>query len=49
MIQNSIFLNIETLNIFNIKALNSEKKLEKANGNPLQYSCPENPMDSRAW
>ena len=19
------------------------------NGNPLQYSCPENPMDSRAW
>ena len=19
------------------------------NGNPLQYSCPENPMDGRAW
>ena len=19
------------------------------NGNPLQYSCPENPMDRRAW
>ena len=21
----------------------------KGNGNPLQYSCPENPMDRRAW
>ena len=22
---------------------------EEGNGNPLQYSCPENPMDRRAW
>ena len=21
----------------------------EGNGNPLQYSCPENPMDSGAW
>ena len=21
----------------------------RGNGNPLQYSCPENPMDSGAW
>ena len=22
---------------------------EKGNGNPLQYSCPGNPMDREAW
>ena len=22
---------------------------EKGNGNPLQYSCPGNPMDGGAW
>ena len=22
---------------------------EEGNGNPLQYSCPENPMDRGAW
>ena len=36
----------------------SEKKTEQGNekaprgegsGNPLQYSCPENPMDRGAW
>ena len=21
----------------------------EGNGNPLQYSCPENPMDREAW
>ena len=21
----------------------------EGNGNPLQYSCPENPMDRRTW
>ena len=25
------------------------RSLEEGNGNPLQYSCLENPMDSRAW
>ena len=25
------------------------KHLTEANGNPLQYSCLENPMDGGAW
>ena len=27
----------------------SGKFLEEGHGNPLQYSCLENPMDRRAW
>ena len=27
----------------------SGKSLEEGNGNPLQYSCLENPMDGGAW
>ena len=27
----------------------SEKSLGEGNGNPLQYSCLENPMDRGAW
>jgi len=27
----------------------SKKLLEGENGNPLQYSCLENPMGRRAW
>ena len=26
-----------------------EDALEKGNGNPLQYSCLENPRDGEAW
>ena len=26
-----------------------ERSLEEKNGNPLQYSCPGNPMDRGAW
>ena len=26
-----------------------EGPLDKGNGNPLQYSCLENPMDGGAW
>ena len=29
--------------------LGREDHLEKNNGNPLQYSCLENPMDRGAW
>ena len=29
--------------------LGCEDPLEKGNGNPLQYSCLENPMDGGAW
>ena len=25
------------------------RSLEEGNGNPLQYSCPGNPMDRGAW
>ena len=27
----------------------SGRSLEEGNGNPLQYSCLENPMDGGAW
>ena len=27
----------------------SGRSLEEGNGNPLQYSCLENPMDRGAW
>ena len=30
-------------------SLSWEDPLEKRNGNPLQYSCLENPMDRGAW
>ena len=31
------------------QSLGGEDPLEKENGNPLQYSCLENPMDGGAW
>ena len=30
-------------------SLGREDSLEKENGNPLQYSCLENPMEGGAW
>ena len=27
----------------------SMKEIREGNGNPLQYSCLENPMDREAW
>ena len=32
-----------------VRPLDQEDPLEKGNGNPLQYSCLENPMDREAW
>ena len=32
-----------------VRSLGWEDSLEKENGNPLQYSCLENPMDGGAW
>ena len=29
--------------------LYGKKKIREGNGNPLQYSCLENPMDGGAW
>ena len=32
-----------------VQPLGQEDPLEKKNGNPLQYSCLENPMDRGTW
>ena len=32
-----------------VLCLGREDPLEKGNGNPLQRSCLENPMDGGAW
>ena len=32
-----------------VRSLGREDPLEKENGNPLQYSCLENPMEGDAW
>ena len=32
-----------------VPPLGQEDPLEKEHGNPLQYSCLENPMDRGAW
>ena len=31
------------------RSLDQKDPLEEENGNPLQYSCLENPMDRGAW
>ena len=32
-----------------VRSLGGEDPLEEENGNPLQYSCLEDPMDRGAW
>ena len=32
-----------------VQSLGQEDPPEEGNGNPLQYSCLENPMDRGAW
>ena len=32
-----------------VRSLGQEDPLEKENGNPLQYSCLENPMEGGPW
>ena len=32
-----------------VQSLGLEDPVEKENGNPLQYSCMENPMDRGVW
>ena len=32
-----------------VQSLDWEDPLEKVNGNPLQYSCLEKPMDRGTW
>ena len=32
-----------------VRSLSAEDSPEEENGNPLQHSCLENPMDGGAW
>ena len=32
-----------------VRSLGWEEPLEKENGNPLEYSCLENPMEGGSW
>ena len=41
--------NLSTMQETQVRSLGREDPLEKENGNPLQYSCLENPMDGGAW
>ena len=42
--------NLPTIQETGVQFLGQEDPLEKkGNGNPLQYSCLENPMDRGAW
>ena len=41
--------NLPVMQETQVQSLGWEDPLEKGNGNPLQYSCLENPMDRGAW
>ena len=41
--------NLPVMQETGVRNLDQEDPLEKGNGNPLQYSCLENPMDRGAW
>ena len=41
--------NLPTVRETRVRSLAQEDPLEKGNGNPLQYSCLENPMDRGDW
>ena len=41
--------NLPTVWETRVRSLAQEDPLEKGNGNPLQNSCLENPMDRGAW
>ena len=40
---------VKNLPAMQVRSLGWEDTLEEATGNPLQYSCLENPMDRGAW
>ena len=40
--------NPPAMKVTQVQSLGWEDSLEKGNGNPLQYSCPGNPMDRGA-
>ena len=41
--------NLPAMQRIQVQPPGQEDPLEKGNGNPLQYSCLENPMDGEAW
>ena len=41
--------NLPVMQETQVQSLGREDPLEKGNGNSLQYSCLENPMDRGAW
>ena len=41
--------NLPAMQETQIRSQGQEDSLEKEMGNPLQYSCLENPMDRGAW
>ena len=41
--------NLPAMQETQVQSLGWKDSLEKGNGNPLQYSCLENPMDRRSW
>ena len=41
--------NLPAMQRTRVSSLGWEDPLERGNGNPLQYSCLENPTDREAW
>ena len=41
--------NLPAMQETQVQSLGREGPLEQGHGNPLQYSCLENPMDRGAW
>ena len=44
-----LFHDIEKVGFFDVSICYLKLYYEEGNGNPLQYSCLENPMDRGAW
>ena len=41
--------NLPAMQETQVQSLGQKDPVEKGNGNPLQYSCLENPMDRGSW
>ena len=44
-----IVKNLPAMQETQVQSLGQKDPVEKGNGNPLQYACPENSMDRGAW
>ena len=40
---------VSAYNVGDLASIPGSGRYGEGNGNPLQYSCLENPMDGRAW